>query len=75
VRYVSADTDPARRDLVLQGPRAWAGPGEISRTASPATFVFVPGALVRVVHISYPPPGPATEPDVPRRSGLSAGTA
>jgi hypothetical protein len=75
VRYVSADTDPARRDLVLQGPMGWAGPGEIPRTASPATFVFVPGALVRVVHISYPLPGPATEPDAPRRCDPPAGTA
>ncbi|MFD5336421.1 DUF6338 family protein [Streptomyces hawaiiensis] len=74
VRYVSADTDPARRDLVLQGPMTWAGPGEIPRTASSATFVFVPGALVRVVHISYPSE-PATGPDVPRRSRPCAGTA
>ncbi|MFJ8078531.1 DUF6338 family protein [Streptomyces sp. NPDC096176] len=59
VRYVSADPDPARRDLVLQRPIAWTGPGDVPRTPSPAACVFVPGALVRVVHISYPPHRPA----------------
>ncbi|MEU2679553.1 DUF6338 family protein [Streptomyces sp. NPDC007107] len=57
VRYVSTDPDPARRDIVLQQPIAWTGPGDAARTRSPAVCVFVPGALVRVVHISYPPGG------------------
>ncbi|MEQ6026010.1 DUF6338 family protein [Streptomyces salinarius] len=54
VRYVSTDPDPARRDIVLQWPIAWTGPANVPRTESPAVCVFIPGALVRVVHISYP---------------------
>ncbi|WP_328429594.1 DUF6338 family protein [Streptomyces sp. NBC_00443] len=61
VRYVSTDPDPARRDLVLQQPIAWTGPDDVPRTRSKAVCVFVPGALVRVVHISYPPQ-PAAQP-------------
>lgn len=53
-RYVSTDPDPARRDIVLQQPIAWTGPGNVPRTRSTAAHVFVPASLVRVVHISYP---------------------
>ncbi|MER6392824.1 DUF6338 family protein [Streptomyces sp. NPDC001523] len=73
VRYVSTDPDPARRDLVLQRPIAWTGPGDIPRTRSDAMCVLIPGALVRVMHISYPPrPTPATDPAiVPSPSGAA----
>ncbi|MFD0000871.1 DUF6338 family protein [Streptomyces sp. NPDC127178] len=76
VRYVSTDPDPARRDLVLQQPIAWTGPDDVPRTRSKAVCVFVPGALVRVVHISYPPQ-PVTQlapgtPIVPPPAGGAA---
>ncbi|MEU6314967.1 DUF6338 family protein [Streptomyces sp. NPDC047014] len=65
LRYVSSDPDPDRRDLVLQRPLAWTGPGATPRTPSPARLVYVPGSLVRVVHISYPAPTPASPPPPP----------
>ncbi|MGW0823750.1 DUF6338 family protein [Streptomyces sp. NPDC002845] len=66
VRYVSTDPDPTRRDIVLQRPIAWTGPGNVPRTRSAAMCVFVPGALVRVVHISYPRvPAPSATPVPP----------
>ncbi|MGW1180497.1 DUF6338 family protein [Streptomyces drozdowiczii] len=69
VRYVSTDPDPARRDIVLQWPIAWTGPGDVPRTAAPTVCVFVPGALVRVVHISYPHvPAPSTAPAPPAQA-------
>ncbi|WP_405659735.1 DUF6338 family protein [Streptomyces sp. NBC_01166] len=72
VRYVSTDPDPARRDIVLQRPIAWTGPGAVPRTASPAVCVFVPGALVRVVHISYPPAQAPSATPVLRSQAASA---
>ncbi|MFG2540137.1 DUF6338 family protein [Streptomyces sp. NPDC048511] len=73
VRYVSTDPDPARRDIVLQQPIAWTGPGDAPRTRSPAVCVFVPGALVRVVHISYPHvPAPGTTPVSPSQAASTA---
>ncbi|MEV8230068.1 DUF6338 family protein [Streptomyces sp. NPDC079167] len=73
VRYVSTDPDPARRDIVLQRPIAWTGPGDVPRTESPTVCVFVPGALVRVVHISYPHvPAPSATPVPPSRTESAA---
>ncbi|SIM71254.1 DUF6338 family protein [Micromonospora cremea] len=54
LRYVSTDRDPARRDIVLQHPLAWTGPGDSPRTASEAKLILIPGSLVSVVHVSYP---------------------
>ncbi|MGW0552283.1 DUF6338 family protein [Streptomyces altiplanensis] len=51
----SLDEDPARRDLALQGPLLWTGPGAIPRKRSAARIILVPGSLIRVIHISYPP--------------------
>jgi hypothetical protein len=73
VRYVSTDPDPARRDIVLQRPIAWTGPGDVPRTRSPAVCVFVAGALVRVVHISYPHvPAPGATPGSPSQAASAA---
>lgn len=72
VRYVSTDPDPARSDIVLQQPIAWTDPGDAPRTRSPAVRVFVPGALVRVVHISYPHiPAPSTTPVSPSQAAAT----
>lgn len=54
--HASLDEDPARRDIALQGPLFWTGPGAVPRTRSAARMIFVPGSLVRVIHISYPTP-------------------
>ncbi|MFJ8861846.1 DUF6338 family protein [Streptomyces sp. NPDC102451] len=58
LRHVSHDEDPARRDIVLQRPVLWTGPGDIPRTLSPARTVVVPGSLIRVIHLSYPDTAP-----------------
>ncbi|MFD9502529.1 DUF6338 family protein [Streptomyces sp. NPDC060035] len=63
LRHVSHDEDPARRDIVLQRPVLWTGPGDIPRTLSSARMVVVPGSLIRVIHLRYPhtePPSPST---------------
>ncbi|MFI8360007.1 DUF6338 family protein [Streptomyces sp. NPDC085612] len=75
VRYVSSDPDPERRDLVLQRPIAWTGPGATPRTPSQARFVFVPGALVSVVHISYPAPARQAQSVPPQVPAPQAGPA
>ncbi|MFC8730617.1 DUF6338 family protein [Streptomyces bacillaris] len=54
--HASLDEDPARRDIALQGPLHWTGPGAIPRTRSKARMIVLPGSLIRVIHISYLPP-------------------
>lgn len=49
----SIDEDPNRRDLILQGPLAFTGPGDKPRTRSSAAFVMVPGRAVRLIHAQY----------------------
>ncbi|MBA9005333.1 DUF6338 family protein [Thermomonospora cellulosilytica] len=65
--YASVNEDPARRDIVLQKPIAWSGVGYCERTRSAAESAYVPGSLIKVVHISYPP-SPA-----PQDSGTGVG--
>lgn len=61
LRYASTDPAPEKRDIVLQQPVAWSGPGTSPRKRSPATVVVIPGALVRVIHVTHPPvKSPAT---------------
>ncbi|WP_322779737.1 DUF6338 family protein [Frankia sp. Cas4] len=53
---VSHHDDPLLRDLTLQKPVAFSGPGYTGRTVSPANRVFVPGSMIRLIHIAYPEP-------------------
>jgi hypothetical protein len=55
LRRVSLAEEPERRDIVLQRPLLWTGPGAVPRTLSAARIVVIPGSLVRVIHLSYPP--------------------
>ena len=52
--YCSTDADPQRRDLALQAPLAGTEPDGEQRIRLPAASVVIPGAQVRLVHISYP---------------------
>ncbi|MEV4824190.1 DUF6338 family protein [Micromonospora sp. NPDC049274] len=70
LRQAAIEDDPARRDLVLQRPLFFSGTGYAERTPSPAVKLYVPGSMIRVIHISYPPvirepedPDPTAVPD------------
>lgn len=65
--FVSANEDPARRDLVLQKPIAWSTRDSTERTQSSEECVVITGSLVHVVHLSYPGP--------PHRSSEAASTS
>ncbi|CCH18336.1 DUF6338 family protein [Micromonospora lupini] len=55
LRHAAIEDDPARRDLVLQRPLFFSGTGYAERTPSPAVKLYVPGSMIRVIHLSYPP--------------------
>ena len=55
LRHAAIEDDPDRRDLVLQRPLFFSGTGYAERTPSAAVKLYVPGFMIRVIHISYPP--------------------
>ncbi|MEU4338316.1 DUF6338 family protein [Micromonospora lupini] len=55
LRHAAVEDDPDRRDLVLQRPLFFSGTGYARRTPSAAVKLYVPGSMIRVIHISYPP--------------------